>query len=151
MRHFASVNTGLPFMFTIIHSCAAHLSLHPPEWSQNCSCEASQGWGPQRLEGGQPGGQISPPGHDARTLVSFNYKKKKDHKTRIQLKSWLQYLECFLNKFVIASWQKTFCSLQEGWGICVEMIDFTSSFLRSEVWNSDLIAKFSEATQSMLV
>lgn len=53
-----------------------NLSLHPPEWSQSCSCAVSQDWGPQWGQGGQPGQQISPPGHYARTLVSFYYRKK---------------------------------------------------------------------------
>lgn len=47
-----------------------HLCLHPAEWSRSCSCGVSQGWGPQLVQGAQPGVQISPPRHYAHTLVS---------------------------------------------------------------------------------
>lgn len=47
-----------------------YLCLHPAEWSRSCSCGAPWGWGPQSVQGGQPGGQFSPPERYAHTLVS---------------------------------------------------------------------------------
>lgn len=69
--------------YSRISSCEPpYLCLHPAEWSQSCSCVVSQGWGPQSVQGGQPGGQTSPPQHYAHTLVSSYWQRQQvNHQT----------------------------------------------------------------------